>query len=442
MRRARTWALGLATLGLALSGCSSPAAPPPKAPEAPKFDPAENAAIEARMRGWEPGSLMTHEVRLPNGMASMTTESATPPRVACERGDDGDEHCTVNLDLGVDPDQDKHEIECAFFAYQDPLPFGVMVSRMAEGWTLQEMPKLDIGATSSGALFSRFEAPVTKDTEEHHYIGTLMTAARYAPGSLVLCSSTQAGGSAAFRRIVGKLFDSVQMKADESTVFQRVVRARKGDQVVGFRFDLVRKNDEGFVETGTSFFLTASEESWRTNDVNHHIDRDLRGAVESYRTAFLRGKGASGVLTGKPGEGGRFRLKLEAGGHTNAIELTPEVPVSTELWEAGALKKVARGAQPKHKYAFLSVGADGDPSFSYSSLTRVSEDTLTETIDPHGKPKKSGAPKQSNELHINAAGVVTKQVSADTIYEQLHLSGNLPQVKASKGAPKTKGATK
>ena len=169
------------------------------------------------------------------------------------------------------------------------------------------------------------------------------------------------------------------------------------------------------------------------------VERDEQGVVDAFRsTRWLNGTPPV-ILTAKPGEGGRMRLKLEVGEKRDSLELTPEAPLSTELWEAPRLLGVSSGKVKTHRYGFPSVSEDGEPTLAYATLTRAKQGVVVEEIERSsgGKKRKVGAETPvRNELAVDERGFTTKQVSPDAIFERVLLEGELAAPAAAKARPR------
>jgi hypothetical protein len=178
-------------------------------------------------------------------------------------------------------------------------------------------------------------------------------------------------------------------------------------------------------------------------DTQRLVERDAKGAVNSIRIVQWTNGESPTVLSAKPGESGKMRLKLEDGQKSDSLEITPQAPLSTELWDAPALLRVSSGAAQAHRYAFLSVNADGEPTIEYFVLTRAKSGVLIGEVDRGGKKKNRAASPESvekNEISIDDRGFVTKVVSADTISERILLEGDVPARSTAKAGAGGLGA--
>ena len=124
-------------------------------------------------------------------------------------------------------------------------------------------------------------------------------------------------------------------------------------------------------------------------------------------------------------EDGKFRLKSERAGKSDALESTPRAPLTTELWAASELSKVAKGKSASYRYATLGFDDAGDPKFSYITLSRSAPGVLLEE-DKKAKGDLKGALK--DELHLAADGTVTKEVATSFVSERIYSFGKLPMV--------------
>jgi hypothetical protein len=391
-------------------------------------DEASSAEKVKRMRAWEAGALKRFHLELPEGAMSADVEAAAPPKVSC-KDHDGGRTCGITVPLGTDEDGVVRAFECSATWSPIPLPFGMMTQTTMGDLRLEEMPQFD-AEWSQGpqpALIAKFSAPAMGQTEENTLIGNVKIVARYVPGHTMFCGDTGAGGEKTMARVAGGLFQSVQVKdINNGVLLQNASRERKGDTPSGFNFAFVRKNDDGgYTEVRSGFHLATSEKHWDVRDFTAHVTRNDKGAVESLRQMYWDDKRVAGILSAKPAEGGKLRLKFEHGGKSDALEITPQATLSTELWESPALLRVSSGTAPAHRYAFLSVADDGEPTLAYAKLARLRGNVVQEEIEVPGAKGKNQN-REKNELTVDERGFVVKQVSKDSVDERLHQSGNLP----------------
>jgi len=382
-----------------------------------------------RMRAWEAPALKRFHMELPQGIMTADVEAAAPPKVACKDSEGGLRTCGITLEFGTDEDGTAHTLECSASWAPVPLPFGMLAQTTLGDLRLEEIPRFEV-AWSQGpqpALVANFTAQAQYETDQNVIVGTAKFAARYVPGHTLFCSDTTSGGEKTVARVVKGLFESVQIKdVAKGVLLQSATRERKGDTPTGFRFEFVRKNDDGsFAEVKSSFRLITNEKHWDVRDFTMAIARDDKGAVESLRQMYWDDKKVAGILSAKPAEGGKLRLKLEREGKSDALELTPQAPLSTELWESPGLLRVSSGAAAGHKYAILSVADDGEPALAYAKLARLRGNVVQEEIERPGTRGKN-ASHEKNELTVDERGFVIKQVSKDSVDERLHHSGTLP----------------
>ncbi len=421
--------------GAWLAGCA-PAEGRVASSAAAGGDPSIMAAQVQRIRGWEPTGLKTFHFELPDGLMSADVDAKAPPKVECKNAEGDVRNCNIVLDLGKDDEGAPRTLECAAAWGPVPLPFGILVKTSLGKMGLNEPPRVDVGWAkgSDGGLVARFTANVSYQANDRVLVGTAKLAARYAPGHTLFCADTAGGAEQAVQRLTTQLFDSAKVKGlTDGLVIQTAAKERRGQAATGFRFDFVRKGEDGgFIEVKSSFHMKSTDTTWDVNDFAMSVTRDAKGSVEALRELFWLGAQRAVVLSAKPGEGGRLRIKLEANGKSDALEMTPQAPLSTELWESPSLLRVGSGGAPKHRYAFLAVSDDGEPTLAYSSLTRLRPGVVQEEVEMHGKKAKDAQKQQRNELSLDDRGLVTKQVSSDSVDERIHLSGTLPALLVGK----------
>jgi hypothetical protein len=429
--------IGLAAL---TAGCSTVDHNKPAAhARATGTDARQRAATLQRIRGWEAPPLKMFHVELPDGLMSGDVESKTPPKVECKNLDDNSRSCAIVLDLGKDADGDPRTVECAATWNPVPLPFGVMVRAALGKFGLDEPPRVNVGWSKGkdGGLVARFNANASYETPENTIVGTAKLAVRYTPGHTLFCSDTAGGAEATMLRLTNELFDSAKVKGHgDGIVIQDATKERRGDAPTGFRYSYLRKGEDGgFSEFSTAFRVMSTDEHWDVRDFLRSATRDEKGNIESLRQVYWLNPKHTFILSAKPGEQGRLRLKLESNGKSDALEVTPRAPLSTELWESPGLLRVGAGSSPKHRYAYLAVSEDGEPTLAYSNVTRIRDGLVQEEVEMHGKKQKNAEKAEKNELSLDERGFVVKQVSSDSVDERLYFSGTLPFTTPASASP-------
>lgn len=377
-----------------------------------------------------------HEVQLLEGRVTGKIESLKRPTPECKRDRDGDLTCTFVSELGKDEDGDDCSVVCQASTYTSS--FGTHVKAMI-GDSATESPVLETKAFDQG-MSSLFAANYIGETSTKVVFGTAKVAVLYAGGYGVTCFDAAPGGQKTFRRVVGRLFESLAFDPDPkyAPVAAAAYQLRTGDKPLGFRYNLVRarSDGEGYVETNTEFRLKTDGETWKFFDRRVWVVRDAGGDVEDFKSFhWVNGHGPA-VLSAKPGEDNRFRLKFQNGPVSNGLDSTPKAPLNTEFWIAPELGRVSKGALNRYVYADMSV-EDSDPAFYYVALTRSAPGVLMESESAKFPGESDeGKPKVQDQLHVNEHGVVTKEVTAESVSELLHAWGQLPSVKKPKGGKK------
>jgi hypothetical protein len=189
----------------------------------------------------------------------------------------------------------------------------------------------------------------------------------------------------------------------------------------------------GTAEMHLSYAMESDGKTWKSIDGSLVVLRDPSGKVDLYRYAASAHDGTKlSVLSAKPSEDGKFRLKAERAGKSDALESTPRAPLTTELWAAAELSKVAKGKTPSYRYATLGYDDAGDPKFSYITLSRSAPGVLLEEEeDKKAKGDLKGALK--DELHLAPDGTVTKEVATHFVSERIYSFGKLPALAPVKG---------
>lgn len=374
----------------------------------------------------------THEVTLLEGRVKGRIESLNAPTPECKHDEDGDLTCSIISELGKDEDGDDCSIVCLASTFTTS--FGPHIEAMVgDGST--EPPIVEAKVVGEG-LSSTFEANYIGKTETKIRFGTAKVAVLYAGGYGVTCFDAGPGGRKTFRRVVGSFFESLKFDSDSKYAPVAAVgyRLRTGDTPVGFRYNLIRKRPDGkgYLETNTEFRLKTDGDSWQFFDRRVWVERDASGNVEELKSYhWVDGHGPA-MLAAKPGEDKRFRLKYRNGSVSNGLESTPKAPLNTEFWVAPELQRLSAGGLKRYVYAGLSID-DSDPAFFYVALTRSAPGVLMESSSVEFPTKaEEGETQIKNEIHVNEQGLVTKEVTSESVSELLHMWGELPSMNGSK----------
>jgi hypothetical protein len=418
----------VAALGSAACGGSQPAA---KTPNAKQETPAERTAKIKKWFSREIDPVATQRVDLFDGFASGELESKTPIRPECSNTEAGPA-CTVVADLGPDKDDPALSSNIVCTVSTTSRAFGPVLKATAlSGAQLDETPVLDVKTVGEG-LSASFVANTTEQQGDNVLVGTAKFAALYAHGYMVACFDKRAGGRKTFDRITGHFFESLKFKSTV-TVFASGYQVRMGDRTSGIRFSSIAKrpgDDAGFVEQTSYFHLETDGKTWSMKDLIVVAERDGRGGIEKLEYLFWHEGEGPALLSAKPSEDNKkFRLKFELGNKANGLESTPKAPLNTELWAAPELARVSAGSAQTYRYAFLDL-VDSDPAFRYLTITRSAPRVLSEVQDEapapgakHATPAPAGT---KDELQVDARGLVTKEVSSQSVTELVHTWGNLP----------------
>lgn len=423
-------------LAIAATSCATPASQGRTTTPATKTDPSEAIAKIARWRAWEPKELPKHRIQFADIGMTAELESATEPKITCQKLQSGSMLCAAEVDLGNDDDGEHKAFGCSALVDRTPLPLGVLFKRTLGERTVEEAPAVEIATNKQGTM-ARIIVPSFARQEDGSVFGTTKVAVTYGPGFSLACEDNNAGANAAFKRITEGFFASATFAKPASTpAFRYAFKRRRGDTLLGFSLSDVFKEEDGYYETHAFFDLEIEGNVWHIVDGQRFVDRDEKGAVDSLRSVRWFEGTSSVSLSAKPGESGKMRVKLESGDKRDALELTPEAPLSTEVWEASKLLAVSTGKAKSHRYGFLSITSDGEPTIAYANLTRAQQGVILEEIENKsgGKKRKSDAEApERNEISVDERGFATKQVSPDTILERILVEGELPAPAAATG---------
>jgi hypothetical protein len=398
------------------------------------------AAEIQRLMAREAGTFPKHRLQLFGGLVSGEYEASAEAKAECTAvGTDGDSSCELRLGLGADAEGDPNDILCLIDTTPRG-PFGTVIANRLQGAGLIETPKLTVAKVGDGASV-QLVANWLKAAEDVNTVGTLKVATYFSQGYSATCSDVRPGGRKTFDRVVGELFRSMKLapNAKRPVYLTTAYDLRQGDRSTGFRYSLVEKRiggKAGSAELDFGFRLKTDGKTWQTMDSSLLVTRDTAGNVDLYRHAISGGNGQThAVLTAKPGEDRKFRLKVERGDKTDALESTPKAPLTTELWSASEFAKVAKGARPSYRYAILGLDDSGEPEFKYVSITRSSPSVLFEEEESAKKNDTDLAGAIKDELHVGSDGSVAKEVSSDSVSQRLFAWGKLPDATGASAAP-------
>ncbi len=420
----------LAALGTVACG-SHPA--PAAAPSAAHDSPAERTAKIKKWLAREVEPAPVQHVELFDGHATGDLESRSPIRPECNNLDGGETVCTVVADLGPDRDDPEASSTVVCSLSTSVRAFGPVLKATAlEKSALEETPELAVRQVGEGVVAS-FIANTSEEQGDNVLVGTAKFAALYAHGYMAACFDKRAGGRKTFDRVTGRFFESLKFKSTV-TVFASGYQVRMGDRTSGIRFSSIaqRPGDAaGFVEQTSYFHLETDGKTWSMKDLVIVAQRDGHGGLEKMDYLFWNEGDGPALLSAKPSEDRKFHLKFEVGDKSSGLESTPHAPLNTELWAAPELAKVSAGSSKNYRYAFLDL-VDSDPAFRYLTITRAAPSVLSEVQEETPRPGTkemgmAGTPSK-DELQVDARGLVTKEVSSQTVTELVHTWGSLPDV--------------
>ena len=410
---------------LGFAGCSTsgpsvePRHPRPRAKASAAAHAQQIAALSEREHDPQP----VHQLALLGGLATARVESRVAPRPEC----DDEDSCRVVLELGDVPIADTPAtIACTVSTV--PEEFGQVVKALQGSAWLVETPRLATRALGSGVVVD-FVGNGEYETEDGPFPVALKLSAFYAGGYSAFCMDALPGGRATFERVAHGYFSSLKLAPNPRfpDLFELAYRRRVGDQTVGFSYGLLARRDDGedgFAERTTFFAIRTDEASWSVSDLVHTIRRDGHGRPESSSVWASKDGGTWVSVSAKPAEDGRFRVKWAAGQRSDALELTPKAPLSSELWSAVELRQIARGRRKSFRYAIPSFD-DGDPSLGYVELSRLRRGVVGQRARQHGD-LIAGRDKSSDlvtELHVDERGIVVKEVRTLGVSELIHSAG-------------------
>jgi hypothetical protein len=399
-----------------------------------------------KLRGWMAREMPPAEVRpvvMLDGLASGELESQSELKPECKKTDTNGTFCEVKADLGKDGDGDAADVFCDVTT--DSQAFGLLLHGVLGQNGLDETPVLEVKPIGEG-ISAWLVANISRLEDQKTIYGTAKLAALYAHGYVGVCLDLSAGGRKTFNRVAGHFFESLKFKENpkSTTLFAYGYQDHVGDRTTGFRYEVIRKRaepDAGYVEAIAQFALETDGKTWEVKDAFRLVERDDKGGIDKMTNLFwFDGKGPA-ALSAKPSEDKKFRLKFESGNQTNGLESTPKAPLNTELWAIPELRKVASGASQSYRYAFLDL-LDSDPAFHYITLTRTAPGVLLEDQEPltaSGKKNATGGDGSSkDELHVDSHGLVTKEVSTQSVSELVYTWGELPALIGGKKGTLTK----
>jgi hypothetical protein len=422
--------LFLIALGAPLGAvaCGAPSAGSPSAASAHETEAERSAKVDKWYRR-EVEPVAKKSFTLFDGLVTGQIESLTEPKPDCTNNQ-GILTCGLEADLGKDKDDASASSSVVCTVSTTTSAFGpVLEETVLKGVQLDETPTLQVKPIGEG-LAATFIANTTQEQQDSVAMGTAKFAALYAHGYTASCFDSRAGGRKTFDRVVTAFFKSLKLKSTV-TVFAFGYVTRTGDRPNGIRYTALAKRPgdaAGYVEQSTGFALDTDGKTWSIKDLLAVTQRDSKGAVEDMQKLFWAdGKGPA-VLSAKPSEEKRYRLKFEVGDKSTGLESTPTAPLNTELWAAGDLLRVSSGKAKSYRYAYLDL-ADSDPVFKYVKVTRSEAGVLTESEEglERGGGQAIAADAEHDELSIDGRGLVTKEVTPELVSELVYSWGELPK---------------
>jgi len=374
----------------------------------------------ARMMAREQGPFAQHEVSLFDGRIEGEVESKSKPRVECEQVDDT-ERCTVTLDMGVSETGKPSAIACV--ATNGHQPFGQQIHALAPGVKVFGRPEFDARKEPQG-LSGHFSFDGVTNEKGQPTLMSLKVSSLYSGVYTFTCLDLQPGGKQTFARVVRELFASLSFGDPPEFAGQHSLGyvKRQGDEATGFRFVHVGAVDGEQVQSSLYFNLKRTKEQWQTVDRDVFTLRSAGGELTKYQSRnWLHGLGPV-VITAKPAEDGKLRIKVDNGNKSDALEITPRAAVSTEERMAPQLASLRSRTGRPTRYGFPALDADGDPTLLYSVLEHHEPGIVYERVVSHADFNQ-GSRDEPSELHVDEHGVVTRQVNADEIIELVHRRG-------------------
>lgn len=374
----------------------------------------------ARMMAREQGPYGKHELSLFDGRIEGRAESTTKPRIECENEDD-QQTCTVTLDMGTSETGKPSAIVCVVSTGLQP--FGQQIHHVAREPKALAQPTFDAREEPYG-LSGHFAVDALVEEEGQPTLMSLKLSTLYSHAQTFTCLDLQPGGKETFKRVVGDLFASLTFE-DPAGYTQKHSLGyvkRQGNEAKGFRFVQVGQVDDETVQTSLYFTLEQSKEQWQTLDRDVFTLRDRGGDLSKYQARHWMHSLGPVVITAKPSEGGKLRIKVENGNKSNALEMTPRADISTEERMAPELMALARRRGKTTRYGIPGLDEDGDPTLFYSVLEHHEPGIVHERVVSHADFNKK-TDEAPSELHVDAYGVVTRQVDADHIIELVHREG-------------------
>lgn len=370
-------------------------------------------------------------VTLYDGRVTGEIESVDDLKYECTK-ENGTETCSFDAHLGkAQDDEIESSVMCSMMISVGA--FGPVIAAFLKKAQLQDPPVLDVKKLNEG-IAVKFTSNTTENTDDNVLIGTAKIAVFYAHGYEGMCIDMRAGARKTFDRVVEHFFSSLQLQS-LVTLFAEGYQVREGDRTSGIRYTSIARvpDSKQFTEQAVNFWLATDGKSWSTQDRVKVIQRNNDGGIEKAQTFFwAEGQGPS-TVTAKPSEVKAFRLKFEIGDKASSLESTPKAPLDTELWSAPLFRKLSSGSVKVVRYAFLDV-FDGDPAFQYLTVTRTAPGVLKEVQEsPLGSTK---APISTDELQVDEHGLVTKEVSSDSVSERVYVWGKLPDILEGTDKPK------
>lgn len=421
-----------ATALLGTTGCSAAKTPPPTAPAS--VNQAGNDSAPANADPDDPVlKLAPVRVQLLDGLVSGVFEGAAPTEVECGAEESGERWCEFEIVAAVDETGRRAgTVSCS--ASTANLPVGKFIYDRLGSGGLKQPPTTATRQVGAGVA-TWFSAEYTDSLEGERYDADLKVAAYSAAGFTVTCADRYWVPRDRFVAATQAYFDSMELGThpDGEVVYELGYRNHRGSQGIGRKYTFVRRKpgeDGEFIEEVSHFTLVTNDRHWHVSDTMWRLVRDRRGALkDAHQSRYVDGDLVQRMELEPTRRGLRIKSETHSGSHT--AELRPERPVTTELWLAAAIKRLAHGSNRSLSYAFANT-VDGVPTLRYAQLRRLAAGVLAEQIvDAPRKHRKSDEP--FDRLTVNDDGVVAKQVFSNRVAELIFSQGELPAVAARSG---------
>jgi hypothetical protein len=412
----RNWMVLAATsavaIGCKIGGLSVPAA----------LNPNKNEASAVAHPSWqtrEAQPMPERRLLLLDGLAEGSVQAEIQPKVDCV-DKYGIQVCTFEANQGKAADGNPIRVACE--VRSDLAELGLYLHRWLGDSNPYKTPEVMARVVGEGfefRLIANTGRPIGNGTD---HVGTIKISGFYVQNYSVVCVDNDAGGRKTFDRVVTSFLASLKFRSHPlRPAFLAQARiVHRDTKPVGFTHTFIQKRATGVAgsdEKALFFQVTDAEKSWGYVDAIQLQVRDTSGSIVRIQSLLSENAVSPIRLSAELAESEKWRLRSIRDGKTNLLEVgNPPDPLSSRIWMAPSLLRLASGELSSLKYSSLELSDDLKPKFLVNSLKRKSIGLIIEEDED----------SKSDILVVDEEGFAKTRISGAETQELVYKFGKLP----------------